>query len=257
VNQPVALQQPSPPVNAPAQTAKAKSSVKRGSPAIDRSTFVNRYKSSERFIDTGNDTPHGLTPRHVEPTPVAYSFGSEVSERSSPQQSARSSPQQSPASSEDGSRLYLERRADTLVSESTSGPLGIDKNFRNESSSNIYAMRTACKSVTVSDLAKDLKEEVAATFTGSVSAMKNFASELGKLTTSPSNKCVKAVGHSAQTRGSHNVPEEEEVAIEVEYIGDYDYPDDEDFFDKRAMQKANRDSFDLSPAGQSSYEAKV
>jgi hypothetical protein len=258
MNQPVPIQQPSPSV--PTETTKPKFAIKRSQkerPAVDRSGFVNRYKSSERFIDAGIDTPHGLTPLQGEPTPAAYSFGSEVSERSSPQQSARSSPQPSVASSEGGSRLYLEHRTDTLASESSAEPLGIDKNFRNESSSNIYAMRAAYKSVTVSDMAKDLQEEVAATFTtftGSVSAMKNFASEFGRLTTSPSKKCDKALGIPGQSRA---VQQEEEVAIEVEYIGDDEYPADEDFFDQRAMQKANRDSFDLSPAGQSSYEGKV
>jgi hypothetical protein len=118
----------------------------------------------------------------------------------------------------------------------------------------MFAMQNAYKSVTATDLAFDLKEELAGTLTGSFEAMKNLASEFGKLTGAPQNNC-QAVSCKRGYKPSRTPMEscrsdEEDVAIEVEYIGDDEFPmDEEEFFDKQAQELAANHRV---PAGQSS-----
>ena len=222
--------------------------------AIDRSGFVNRYKSSERFIDsTGNDLAMGLTPRlvHEEPQPN-FSYGSEVSTTSSV----------AAASSDDGSEPYINETTASMKSDSTAGPMGIDQDFRHESSNNMHAMRNAYESVTAADLAQDLKEELTGTLSGSIEAMKNLASEFGKLTSGAQQvTCETTSYRKAYIRPAKQLnsiqSDEEEVAIEVEYIGDDEessIDEGEYLFDKASQ---HIDSESGAPAGQSSAEVHI
>lgn len=238
------------PTSATAQHGKLNKKSKRS--AIDRSGFVNRYKSSERFIDSsGADLAMGLTPRlvHDEPQPD-FSYGSEVSTTSSI----------AAASSDDGSEPYINERTASMKSESTAGPMGIDENFQLESSTNMSAMKDAYESVTAADLAQDLTEELTGTLSGSLEAMKSLASEFGKLAVGQKVNCESLQFRKAYVRPSQQldsvVSDEEEVAIEVEYIGDDDessVDEGEDLCEKIPQTASDNGA----PAGQSSAEVYV
>jgi hypothetical protein len=238
------------PVSATPQHGKSNKKSKRS--AIDRSGFVNRYKSSERFIDSsGADLAIGPTPRlvHDEPQPN-FSYGSEISTTSSV----------AAASSDDGSEPYINERTASMKSDSTAGPMGIDENFQLESSTNMNAMKDAYESVTAADLASDLKEELTGTLTGSLEAMKNLASEFGKLAVGQKASCESIQFRKAYVRPSQQLnsvaSDEEEVAIEVEYIGDDDessIDEGEDLCEKIPLTASDNGA----PAGQSSAEVYV
>ena len=223
------------------KSASARSSKNSIRSSIARSGFVNRYKSSERFIDTiGNDIPMGLNSRQTVDEPVLnFSFNSENSMASSIL---------AVSSDDDGSESFVQTRPTSAKSESTAGSLEIDKNFRDESSSNIFAMRNAYSAVSAADMVKDFKEELSVTLTGSYSLVKNM------MTGSPTkNSCPDSckIAGSIPTHSPYS--DAEEVAIEVEYIGDESLlllEEEEDFFDKRA--RANKEQ--RAPAGQSSSE---
>ena len=242
------LRPPSSTKSTPGKAAIRKS--KRG--AMDRSGFVNRYKSSERFIDsTGNDHSWGLTPRLVhDPPEPNFSYGSEVSTTSSV----------AAASSDDGSEPYINERTPSMKSDSTAGPMGIDQDFRTESSRNMYAMRTAYESVTAAELAQDLTEELTGTLAGSLEAMKNLATEFGKLTGGQKAACETQSYRKAYVRPTKQLDsiqsDEEEVAIEVEYIGDDEessIDEGEDLYDKSPPMPYENEA----PAGQSSAEVYI
>ena len=241
------------PLSAKSTPGKAAAKKSKRS-AIDRSGFVNRYKSSERFIDsTGNDLPMGLTPRlvHDEPQPN-FSYESEVSTTSSV----------AAASSDDGSERYIHERTPSMKSESTAGPMGIDEDFQHESSTNMHAMRNAYESVTAADLAQDLKEELTGTLAGSIEAMKHLASEFGKLTSGAQNVACETTSYiKAYVRPATQLnsiqSDEEEVAIEVEYIGDDEessIDEGEELYDKASQQMESESG---APAGQSSAEVYI
>lgn len=244
----VAATPPEPTRPSSTKSTSGKTAKKTKRSTIDRSGFVNRYKSSDRFMDSTGNEPHaGLTPRMAQDQPLQnFSYASEISTTSSPVA----------ASSDDGSEPYIKRRSASMKSDSTAGPLGIDHHFRHQSASNMFAMQNAYKSVTATDLAFDLKEELAGTLTGSFEAMKNLANEFGKLAGTPSTNCQTAScrkGYKPSPTPLESCrTDEEDVAIEVEYIGDDEFPmDEDDFFDKQAQELAANHRV---PAGQSSSE---
>jgi hypothetical protein len=156
------------------------------------------------------------------------------------------------ASSEDGSDHYMKRASASVASDSTAaGPIKVGQGFRDVSSRQMDEMRSAYKSVTVSDFANDIRQEMATTLkSGGLTAMQSIQNLTSSLATGfgnkgPSKEYPRGVSKHPTLLGIDS--SEEDVAIEVEYIGEDElFSKKDEFYGKAGVGP---------PAGQSSYEA--
>lgn len=111
--------------------------------------------------------------------------------------------------------------------QTTVEPLGIHREFRNESASSMMALRNAYNAVGSRELVNDLTSEMSKTLDCSYLVVEGIANDFSQFVVDPpgpqrQHKSSKSRSSSRKRRGRRRpiAPVEEDVAIEVEYIGD-------------------------------------
>jgi len=234
---------PPPPPPPPAQTRPVETNrqilsskpTENKSP-VDRTGFVNRYQQSDRYIndEQSRDSSRGGTMS-------AHSFGSEFSYGAS--------------STDAESTTIAMTRSTSGFSQSTgadTGAITVDSSFQEENPLTLSGIKDAYES-SVSSFATGFKKEMEATFSGMKDFTTGFSFGFNGDSTSFRNSSSlsrKPIGSIESWRSIETA--EEEVAIEVEYIGTR-----QDSYEEMELAKAKQKSKAFPPAGQSSYEAKL
>lgn len=116
-------------------------------------------------------------------------------------------------------------------------PLGIHREFRNESASSMMALRNAYNAVGSRELVNDLASEMSKTLDCSYLVVEGIANDFSQFVVDPpgperQRKSTKSRSLSRKRLGRRRpvAPVEEDVAIEVEYMGEV-Y--DESSFDQK------------------------
>jgi len=241
-NTPETTQLPPPPTaNTPKEMTQAeiqnslRTKLKSQTSPVDRSGFVNRYQISDRYIndEQSRDSSRGGTMS-------ATSFESETTYGAS--------------ITDAESTAITMQRSTSGFSQSTgadTGAITMDSSFQDENPLTLSGIKDAYQSISMTSLANDFKKEMEATFNGmkdfTTGFSLNFPSEPPFKNNYPFRK---PIGSLQSWRSIETA--EEEVAIEVEYIGTRQDTDDE-----MELEKSNQRMKASPPAGQSSYEAKM
>ena len=222
--------------------------------------LANRYNMSDRFMDTpttnatiaANSVPHRQ-----------FSFGSETTEESSTMMRTRSV-EDSPSEASEQSKQHRLVPSRTESTEQPGHDPVVNDTFVQTSANQISALQTAYRSVSLHQLANDIKDEVTTSMTSMASGIQQWtaANSLSPSRGTPRTPKKRSSRRDGDVEDDH----EEAVAIEVEYIGTEEEESAEvqssgEDMDGSTTATTKRKEMKLasapstSPAGQSSYES--
>jgi hypothetical protein len=252
--------------------------------SVQSAGLAGRYNKSSRFMDSVHSMMHGVG------LGGNTSFESETTEGSSQVRSVESTSDSEAWMSGRVRKSSSASRHNRVPSDITDGELYYDgqpgdfitDDFVSARASNIEALKSAYKAVSLHQIAMDLTEEVSTATNlnlkkiasdlndGVSAASESIRSSLG----SPSNKSPRKLQVPKSSDGGHAV--DEEVAIEVEYVmdedtdGEGDESEDEEIqsigdldseiegvnasTEKEVEDDNERFESDVSPAGEPSHE---